>query len=143
MEGPTNALDDCGNHSSALDAKKGTSLGASYDFGNGFKAALGYEGQGNSSSGLATLEGEDAYGGQIAYSSDMYGISFTYGLIQETPKDANGTPTGAPNTIQHIPHSMLISALRAICHLLVLDMNGVMMIQLLHQRMKVHTILLA
>ena len=40
--GPTNALDDCGNYSSALDAKKGTSLGASYDFRNGFIAALGY-----------------------------------------------------------------------------------------------------
>ena len=38
--GPTNALDDCGNYSSALDAKKGTSLGASYDFGIALKQYL-------------------------------------------------------------------------------------------------------
>ena len=94
--GPTNALDDCGNYSSALAAGKGTTFGASFDAGNGFTAAIGYEGQGSSSSGLGTLEGEDAYGGQIAYSSDMYGVSLTYGLIQETPKDSNGDPTGAP-----------------------------------------------
>ena len=83
--GPTNALDDCGNYSSALAAGKGTAFGASYDIGNGFTVAVGYEGQGSSTSGLGTLEGEDAYGGQIAYSSEMYGVSLTYGLIQETP----------------------------------------------------------
>ena len=83
--GPTNALDDCGNYSSALAAGKGTTFGASYDVGNGFTVAIGYEGQGSSTSGLGTLEGEDAYGGQIAYSSDKYGVSLTYGLIQETP----------------------------------------------------------
>ncbi len=35
----------------------------------------------------------------------MYGISFPYGLIQETPKDANGTPTGAP--IYNTTHTAL------------------------------------
>ena len=89
--GPTNALDDCGNYSSALAAGKGTTFGASYDVGNGFTAALGYEGQGSSSSGLMTLEGEDAYGGQIAYSSDKYGISLTYGLIEAGTADTTHT----------------------------------------------------
>ena len=37
-------------------------------------------------SGLGTLEGEGAYGGQISYISNKHGISFTYGLIQETPR---------------------------------------------------------
>ena len=89
--GPTNALDDCGNYSSALAAGKGTTFGASYDFGNGFTAAIGYEGQGSSSSGLMTLQGEDAYGGQIAYSSDLYGISLTYGLIEVGASDTTHT----------------------------------------------------
>ena len=89
--GPTNALDDCGNYSSALAAGKGTTFGASYDVGNGFTAAIGYEGQGSSSSGLGTLEGEDAYGGQVAYSSDMYGISLTYGLIESGTADTTHT----------------------------------------------------
>ena len=89
--GPTNALDDCGNYNSALAAGKGTTFGANYDFGNGFTAAIGYEGQGSSSSGLMTLEGEDAYGGQVAYSSDTYGISFTYGLIEIGNADTTHT----------------------------------------------------
>ena len=89
--GPTNALDDCGNYSSALEAGKGTTFGASYDFGNGFTAAIGYEGQGSSSSGLMTLQGEDAYGGQVAYSSDSYGISLTYGLIEAGIADTTHT----------------------------------------------------
>ena len=89
--GPTNALDDCGNYSSALAAGKGTTFGASYDFGNGFTAAIGYEGQGSSSSGLMTLQGEDAYGGQVAYSSDSYGISLTYGLIEAGIADTTHT----------------------------------------------------
>ena len=89
--GPTNALDDCGNYSSALAAGKGTTFGASYDFGNGFTAAIGYEGQGSSSSGLMTLQGEDAYGGQVAYSSDSYGISLTYGLIEAGTADTTHT----------------------------------------------------
>ena len=89
--GPTNALDDCGNANSALAVGKGTTFGGSYDFGNGFTAAIGYEGQGSSSSGLMTLEGEDAYGGQIAYSSDKYGISLTYGLIEAGTADTTHT----------------------------------------------------
>ena len=44
--GPTDTLDDCGNASSALNADFGTTVGASYDIGNGFAAAIGYEGQG-------------------------------------------------------------------------------------------------
>ena len=89
--GPTNALDDCGNYSSALAAGKGTTFGASYDFGNGFTGAIGYEGQGSSSSGLMTLEGEDAFGGQVAYSSDKYGVSLTYGLIEAGTADTTHT----------------------------------------------------
>ena len=58
--GPTNTLDDCGNAFSALAAGKGTAAGASFDLGNGFTAAVGYEGQGSGTEGLLTKEGADA-----------------------------------------------------------------------------------
>ena len=58
--GPTNTLDDCGNASSAMAAGFGTAAGASFDLGNGFTAAVGYEGQGSTTSGLLTKEGLDA-----------------------------------------------------------------------------------
>ena len=54
--GPTNTLDDCGNASSALAAGFGTAAGASFDIGNGFTAAVGYETQGSASTGVLTKE---------------------------------------------------------------------------------------
>ena len=80
--GPTNTLDDCGNAFSALAAAKGTAFGASYDLGNGFTAAFGYEGDGSTTNGLLTLEGADAYGGQLTYTADSYGASVTYASIE-------------------------------------------------------------
>ena len=80
--GPSNNLDDCGNGSSALGAGSGTAAGASYEFGDGFTAAVGYTGAGTSSSGLMTKEGSDAFGGQLAYTADSYGASFTVANIE-------------------------------------------------------------
>ena len=80
--GPTNTLDDCGNASSALAAGFGTTAGASFDIGSGFTAAVGYEGDGDSTNGLLTKEGLDAYGGQLTYTADSYGASVTYALIE-------------------------------------------------------------
>ena len=80
--GPTNTLDDCGNASSALAAGFGTAAGASFDIGNGFTAAIGYEGDGSTTNGLLTKEGLDAYGGQLTYTADSYGASVTYALIE-------------------------------------------------------------
>ena len=80
--GPTNTLDDCGNAASALAAGFGTAAGASFDIGNGFTAAIGYEGQGSTTSGLLTKEGLDAYGGQLTYTADSYGASVTYALVE-------------------------------------------------------------
>jgi len=80
--GPSNTLDDCGNASSALAAGFGTAAGASFDLGNGFTAAIGYEGQGSGTEGLLTKEGADAYGGQITYTADSYGASITYANIE-------------------------------------------------------------
>ena len=80
--GPSNTLDDCGNANSALGSGAGTAAGASYELGNGFTAAIGYTGDGSTTSGLLTKEGLDAYGGQLTYTTDSYGASVTYALIE-------------------------------------------------------------
>ena len=91
--GVTNTLDDCGNASSAMAAGFGTAAGASFDIGNGFTGAIGYEGQGDSQVGLMTKEGTDSYGGQISYAADQYGASVTYN-ITETSATAETTYWG-------------------------------------------------
>ena len=80
--GPSDTLSDCGAVSSPITGS-GTMFGASYDFDNGFTAAVGYAGDG-SAAGLMTLEGLDAYGLNAAYTGDSYGISVTYGLTEAT-----------------------------------------------------------
>ena len=82
--GPSNNLDDCGNGTSALGGGSGTAAGASYEFGDGFAVAVGYTGAGSSTAGLATREGEDAYGGQLSYSADSYGYSLTAAKVDGT-----------------------------------------------------------
>ncbi len=82
--GQTIQLDDCGNSGAAFAAGLGTAAGASYDFGNGFTAAVGYEGQGASTSGLLTKEGTDVFGGQLTYTGDSYGVSLTYSDYEAT-----------------------------------------------------------
>ena len=91
--GVTNTLDDCGNASSAMAAGFGTAAGASMELGNGFTAAIGYEGQGSSTSGLMTKEGLDSYGAQLSYAADSYGASVTYN-VTETSATAETTYWG-------------------------------------------------
>jgi len=79
--GFTNTLDDCGNFSSAFVATghdDSVGFSASYDIGNGFTGAIGYQGQGTADAGLATEDGLDFYGGQVTYTADSYGASVTY-----------------------------------------------------------------
>jgi hypothetical protein len=83
--GPSNTLDDCGNVNAAI-VGGGTAIGASYDIGNGFTAAVGYAGAGSETAGLMTKEGADAYGLNVMYTADTYGVSVTYGMTE----DANG-----------------------------------------------------
>ena len=54
-------------------------VGASYDFGSGFTAAVGYAGP---ESSIMTEEGGDAYGINAAYTADNYGVSLTYGVVE-------------------------------------------------------------
>jgi len=89
--GPTNTLDDCGNANSALAAGFGTAAGASYDIGNGFTAAIGYETEGSGTTGILTKASADAFGGQISYAADSYGASVTYANIESTTTTSNGS----------------------------------------------------
>jgi len=100
--GPGDTLDDCGARMAALGSGSGTSVGASYDIGNGFTAAVGYSGNGASANGLLTGEGEDEYGMQLSYAADSYGASVTYANTEAATGDVtywalNGyfTPTEA------------------------------------------------
>ena len=81
--GPSNTLDDCGNPNAALGGGSGTAAGASYEFGDGFAVAVGYTGAGSSTSGLMTKEGTDAFGGQVSYVADLYGVSVTAAAIED------------------------------------------------------------
>jgi len=82
--GPSNTLDDCGNVNAGI-TNGGAMIGAAYDFGSGVTAAFGYAGD---ETGLMTDEGIDAYGANIAYTADNYGLSLTYGVL-ETATDEN------------------------------------------------------
>ena len=85
--GPSDSLDNCGNWNSAMATESSTAFGVTYDFGNGLTASFGYEGDG--STGLATEKGLDAYGGQLSYLSDQYGISVTYAKIEPNTVSAD------------------------------------------------------
>ena len=76
--GPSNTLDDCGNVNAGI-TNGGAMAGAAYDFGNGLTAAVGYAGP---EGGIMTDESADAYGANLAYTADSYGVSFTYGVLE-------------------------------------------------------------
>ena len=87
-EGPSDTLSSCGNVSSAIDEDDQTiGAGASYDFGNGFTASIGYEGQGDTKAGFTTKEGLDSIAGQLAYTTDNYGFSLTGARIETSETD--------------------------------------------------------
>jgi len=77
--GPSDVLDDCGNVNAAVD-EGGAHLSLEYDFGNGFTTAFGYAGDETS---LGTKGGQDGYGLNAAYSADNYGLSVTYGIVED------------------------------------------------------------
>ena len=80
--GPSNTLDDCGNVNAGI-TNGGAMAGASYDFGSGFAAAVGYAaGESDMATGLMSKETLDAYGLNASYTADSYGLSLTYGLVE-------------------------------------------------------------
>jgi len=89
--GQTDVLDDCGIRQTNLDEGLGVSAGFSVDFGSGFTAALGYEGQ-TGTEGLLTREGTDAIGAQLSYAGDNFGVSFAVASIENHDANNNISP---------------------------------------------------
>ena len=85
--GQTDVLDDCGIRSTNLDEGLGTSMGATFDIGYGLTAAIGYEGQANGTKGFASEAGVDAFGGQVAYSGDNFGLAVAFASIENHDDD--------------------------------------------------------
>ena len=86
-EGPSDTLSSCGAVSSAIDEDPSIGAGVSYDFGNGFTASFGYEGEGDTTAGLASKEGLDSIAAQVAYSNETFGISLTGARIETSETD--------------------------------------------------------
>ncbi len=81
--GPTNTLDDCGNVNAGPTAG-GVTFGSSYDFGNGFAAAFGYQAKNaEESKGIMTEESLDKYALNGSYTGSNYGVSITYASIED------------------------------------------------------------
>ena len=93
-EGQTDTLSKCGLAAANLDMNFGTNAGLSVDVGNGLTVALGYEGEGDTGEGLFTEEGADAYGAQIAWVKDSYGLSLTASVTENaTNRNLTGDTT--------------------------------------------------
>ena len=85
--GPSNTLDDCANINAGITGG-GVSIGAAYDFGNGFSTAAGAQ---FTETGIGTEETNDSVAVNLAYSADSYGVSLT---IADTGADGlQGTYT--------------------------------------------------
>ncbi len=104
--GPSDTLDDCGNVNAVVD-NGGAMAGAEYDFGNGFTAAIGYAGD---ETDLMAKEGIDAYGANLAYTGDNYGVSVTYGLIETGTYGVNEDTYTALNGYYSFDNGLNVSA---------------------------------
>ena len=81
--GPTNTLDDCGNVNAGI-STGGVAFGSSYDFGNGFAAAFGYQAKdGEEAKGIMTQESLDKYAVNGSYTGSNYGVSVTYSSVED------------------------------------------------------------
>ena len=101
--GPSNTLDDCGNVTAGITGG-GLSIGAAYDFDNGFTTAFGAQ---FTETGIATDETNDSYALNAAYTGDNYGVSLTYANVEVT--DVNDTYT-ALNGYYSFDNGLNISA---------------------------------
>ena len=79
--GVSDVMDDCGVATTNLDEGLGSTVAASFDIGSGFSIAVGVEAQ-NTSAGILTEEGTDAYGAQLAYTGDNYGFAVAISSIE-------------------------------------------------------------
>ena len=80
--GPTNTLDDCGNVN-AGPTGGALAAGASYDFGNGFTTAVGFQTNTEPTTGIFTEESKDTYALNGAYTGSNYGVSVTHASAED------------------------------------------------------------
>ena len=78
--GPGNMLDDCANVNAGITGG-GATVGAAYDFGTGLTAAFGAQ---TTEAAVFTDESQDAYALNAAYTGDNYGVSITYGVVENS-----------------------------------------------------------
>jgi len=76
--GPSNTLDDCANVTAGITGG-GVALGAAYDFDNGFTTAVGAQ---FVETGIATVGNADSWAANLAYTTDSYGASITYAMVE-------------------------------------------------------------
>jgi hypothetical protein len=103
MYGGSNTLDDCANIQAGITGG-GVSIGAAYDFGNGFSTAAGAQ---FTETAIATTGTDDAYALNLAYTADSYGASITYSMVESGT--ANNTYT-ALNGYYSFDNGLNISA---------------------------------
>ena len=98
-QGVSNTMDDCGVAVTNLDEGLGTTFAGNFDLGAGFSLAFGLEAE-DSEKGLLTDEGTDAYGAQIAYTADNYGVAIGFSSIENhgTVSEVENTATGGVTT---------------------------------------------
>ena len=77
--GPSNTLDDCANVTAGITGG-GVAIGAAYDFDNGFTAAAGAQ---FVETGIATKGNADSWAANLAYTTDSYGASVTYAMVED------------------------------------------------------------
>ena len=76
--GPGALLDDCANVNAGITGG-GATVGASYDIGGGWTAAAGAQ---TTEASVFTDESLDAYALNTSYTADSYGLSLTYGVVE-------------------------------------------------------------
>jgi len=101
--GPSDTLSSCANINAGITGG-GLAMGAAYDFDNGFTTAFGAQ---FTETGIATDETDDSYALNAAYTADSYGVSLTYGNVENSA--ANETYT-AVNGYYSFDNGLNISA---------------------------------
>ena len=104
--GPSNTLDDCANVNAGITGG-GVSIGAAYDFDNGFTTAFGAQ---FTETGIATDETDDSYAVNAAYISDSYGVSITYATIEDSTTGEDNDTYIAFNGYYSFDNGLNISA---------------------------------
>ena len=104
--GPSNTLDDCANVNAGITGG-GLSVGASYDFDNGFTTAVGAQ---FTETGIATEETNDDYALNVAYTGDNYGVSVTYAMTETGVDGIDNDTYTALNGYYSFDNGLSISA---------------------------------